>query len=177
MIFDGENCMNIPPLDETDLRRVYGTFPTGVVAVCAQRDGAPVGIAASSFIPVSLSPPLVAVCVQHTSTTWPLLQDRPRLGLSVLASAHEQVCRQIAAKTGDRFAGVDTVTSDGGAVLLAGALAWLECSLHEAVPAGDHDVALLHVEAARIHEDVDPLVFHGSRFHRLFRPSATASAQ
>ena len=76
--------MIIPdPAKNSALRRVYGSHPGGVTAVCALRDGAPVGIVASSLVGVSMDPPLVSVCVQHTSTTWPLLADRPRTGLSV----------------------------------------------------------------------------------------------
>src|SRR5690606_13074244 len=69
---------------ELGLRRVYGAYPTGVTAVAGLVGGRPVGIAASSFVPVSLTPPLVSVCVAHTSTTWPLLRDLPRIGISVL---------------------------------------------------------------------------------------------
>lgn len=114
-----------------------------------------------------MDPPLVSVCVQHTSTTWPLLADRPRIGLSVLGYTHERVCRQIASKTGDRFAGVGHTTTDEGAVLLHDAAAWLDCTVHEVVTAGDHDLALLKVEALQTHDDVLPLVFHGGRFHGL----------
>ncbi|GAA4709166.1 flavin reductase family protein [Pseudonocardia yuanmonensis] len=155
------------PTETSALRRAYGTFPSGVTAVCALREGAPVGIAASSFVSVSMDPPLVSVCVQHTSTTWPLLADRPRLGLSVLGSTHDRACRQIASKTGDRFAGIGYTVTDGGAVLLHDAAAWLDCSVHEIVTAGDHDLVLLRVEALQTHDDVAPLVFHGSRFHAL----------
>lgn len=155
------------PAETSALRRAYGTFPSGVTAVCALRDGAPVGIAASSFVSVSMNPPLVSVCVQHTSTTWPLLADRPRLGLSVLGSTHDRACRQIASKTGDRFAGIGYTATGEGAVLLHDAAAWLDCSVHEIVTAGDHDLVLLRVEALQTHDDVAPLVFHGSRFHAL----------
>jgi Conserved protein/domain typically associated with flavoprotein oxygenases, DIM6/NTAB family len=128
--------MIIPdPAEVSAVRRVYGAFPSGVIAVCAMRGGAPVGIAASSFVPVSIEPPLVSVCVQQASTTWPLLADRPRLGLSVLGATHDKACRQIAAKTGDRFAGVAFTATDDGAVLLHDAAAWLDCSIHEIVPA------------------------------------------
>lgn len=53
------------------LRRAFGCFPSGVTAICAEIDGEPVGVAASSFTSVSISPPLVSVCMQHTSTTRP----------------------------------------------------------------------------------------------------------
>ncbi|MDQ0382889.1 flavin reductase family protein [Amycolatopsis thermophila] len=109
-------------LTATELRDAYGAFPTGVVAVCAAIKGIPVGLAMSSFTTVSLAPPLVSVCVQHTSTTWPVLAGRPRLGLSVLGAGQGSLCRRLASKTEDRFAGLGlTVTDD--AVLLDGAAA------------------------------------------------------
>ncbi|GAA1854147.1 flavin reductase family protein [Pseudonocardia ailaonensis] len=160
--------MIVPDLtDSHALRQAYGTFPSGVTAVCALRDGVPVGIAASSFVSVSMDPPLVSVCVQHTSTTWPQLADLPRLGLSVLGSTHDTACRQIASRTGDRFAGIAYTATEEGAVLLHDAAAWLDCSIFRVVPAGDHDLVLLRVEALQTHAEVAPLVFHGSRFHGL----------
>lgn len=161
--------MIIPnPSEPMALRAIYGTFPSGVTAVCALRDGSPVGFAASSFVSVSVDPPLVSVCVQDTSTTWPLLVDRPRLGLSVLGSDQGVMCRRLASKSAnDRFADTSYTVTDGGAVLLHGAVAWLECTIHEIVRAGDHDVVLLRVEAMQDHPDVAPLVFHGSGFRTL----------
>jgi flavin reductase (DIM6/NTAB) family NADH-FMN oxidoreductase RutF len=75
-------------LDDSTLRRVFGCFPSGVIAVCASIDGEPVGMAASSFTTVSVAPPLVSICVQNTSTTWPRLRECERLGVSVLAEHH-----------------------------------------------------------------------------------------
>jgi hypothetical protein len=69
-----------PVTSDGHLREAFGCFPSGVTAVCALVDGTPRGMAASSFTSVSLTPPLVSLCVQRTSSTWPLLSDRPRLG-------------------------------------------------------------------------------------------------
>ncbi len=93
-------------LDEVGLRRVFGCFPCGVIAVCAMVDDQPVGMAASSFTSVSVDPPLVSICVQNCSTTWPKLRDRPRLGVSVLAEGHDAACMSLSRKEGNRFAGV-----------------------------------------------------------------------
>ncbi|WP_405146685.1 flavin reductase family protein [Nocardia salmonicida] len=149
------------------LRAVYGTFPSGVTAVCALRDGSPVGFAVSSFASVSLEPALVSVCVQRTSTTWPQLADRPRLGLSVLGSDQDVACRRLASKSGDRFADTTYTVTDGGALLLHGAAAWLECTVYQTIRAGDHDVILLRVEAMQDHPETTPLVFHASSFRTL----------
>ncbi|TQS44593.1 flavin reductase family protein [Cryptosporangium phraense] len=153
--------------DPRDLRDVYGAFPSGVVGLCAVVDGVPVGMAASSFVAVSLDPPLVAVCVQHTSTTWPRLRERPVVGVSVLGESHDLAARRLAAKTGDRFEGLTVATTDGGALLIDGASAWLECTVDREVPAGDHMIVLLRIEAFELERTIAPLVFHSSGFRRL----------
>jgi len=48
-------------LDPGQLRKAFGIFPTGVVAVAAEVEGRLVGLAASSFTSVSLEPPLVSL--------------------------------------------------------------------------------------------------------------------
>ena len=153
------------------LRRVVGQFPSGVVALAALIDGAPVGRVASSFTSVSLTPPLTSVCVAHTSATWPELSRAPRLGVSVLSAVQTRHGRQLAAKGIDRFAGLHWRPTEAGAVLLDGATAWLDTSIDQQVSAGDHDIVVLHVHDAGCLEDDDhaaaPLVFHVSRFHRL----------
>src|SRR6185312_6637937 len=113
--------MASPLVDESELRRVFGCFPSGVIAVCAIVDGEPVGMAASSFTSVSVAPALVSICVQNTSTTWPRLRRRPRLGVSVLADCHDEACLCLSRKVGNRFAEVSWREQPGGAVLVDGA--------------------------------------------------------
>ncbi|MFC4941888.1 flavin reductase family protein [Pseudonocardia sp. GCM10023141] len=155
-----------PVTATTQLRTVFGCFPSGVTAVCAQVDGVPVGVAASSFTSVSMSPPLVSVCMQHSSTTWLTLRKQPRLGISVLAEGHDAVCARLGSTTGDRFA--DTAwTAVGGSVFIHDSTAWLDCSIRSEVPAGDHMIVLLEIHGVRADPATPPLVFHGSAFRRL----------
>ena len=69
-----------PSLTADVLRHAFGLFPSGVTAVCGIVDGHPAGLAASSFTSVSLDPPLVSVCIAHTSSTWPILRQCRWLG-------------------------------------------------------------------------------------------------
>ncbi|CAN5441603.1 flavin reductase family protein [soil metagenome] len=154
-------------LSPTSLREAFGHFPTGVIAIAAEVDGALVGLAASTFVPVSLDPPLVSFCVQNSSTTWPKLKDLPLLGISVLGEAHDAAARTLAAKTGDRFAGLDTVSTDGGAVFIHGTSVWLESAIEQEVPAGDHTIVVLRVSSLTVHDEVAPIVFHRSTFRKL----------
>jgi flavin reductase (DIM6/NTAB) family NADH-FMN oxidoreductase RutF len=149
------------------LRSAFASFPSGVTAVAAMHDGAPIGLAASSFTSVSIDPPLVSVCVAVTSTTWPKLRTLPRLGLSVLAEEHGPAARALAARGIDRFAEIDWQRADGGEVFVAGSALWLSTTLWKEVSAGDHDIALLQIEALWSYPDVAPLVFHGSSFRQL----------
>ncbi|MCV7424663.1 flavin reductase family protein [Mycobacterium yunnanensis] len=154
-------------LSPLSLREAFGHFPTGVIAIAAEVDGVRVGLAASTFVPVSLDPPLVSFCVQNTSTTWPKLKDLPFLGISVLGEAHDTAAKTLAAKTGDRFAGLETTTSDRGALFIEGTSVWLESAIEQEVLAGDHTIVVLRVHDITVHDDVAPIVFHRSAFRRL----------
>lgn len=156
-----------PEVDAARLRTLYGRYPTGVAAVCALKDGLPVGMVATSFTPVSMEPALVSICVQHTSNTWPVLSEGGRLGVSVLSSSQEAAVLQIAAKNVDRFAGISWFASESNGVFLADAAAWFDCTISASIPAGDHDVVLLEVTGTAVNEAAPPLVFHDSRFRTL----------
>ena len=153
--------------DPGRLRHVFGAFPSGVTAVAALVEGAPVGLTASSFTSVSLNPALVSVCIARTSTTWPVLRGAPRLGVSILSAAQERAGRQLANRHDDRFAGLSWRATANGAVLLDGASGWLETSVDQQVQAGDHDIIVLRVHDLDADHDVSPLVFHAGQFRRL----------
>jgi flavin reductase (DIM6/NTAB) family NADH-FMN oxidoreductase RutF len=159
--------MSHPELSTSSLREAFGHFPQGVIAIAAEVDGARVGLAASTFVPVSLEPPLVSFCVQNTSATWPKLRELPFLGISVLGESHDEAVRTLAAKTGDRFAGLRTMSTDSGAVFIEGTSVWLESSIEQLIPAGDHTIVILRVSNITVHPDVPPIVFHRSTFRRL----------
>jgi len=157
-------------LDPARLRQAFGSFPSGVVAVAAEVDGALVGLAASSFTSVSLDPPLVSVSLANSSKTWPDLRRAGRLGLTVLAEHHGQVCRQLAGPVDRRFDDVPVTVTDAGAVTLDEGLARFDCSVYREVEAGDHTIVLLllhGVEHAAGHDEGAPLVFHRSAFGRM----------
>ena len=154
-------------LTPTSLREAFSHFPSGVVAIAAEVAGIRHGLAASTFVPVSLDPPLVSFCVQNTSTTWPKLKDLPMLGISVLGESHDDAARTLAAKTGDRFAGLETVSNDSGAVFIKGTALWLESAIEQLIPAGDHVIVVLRVTEVTVDAEVAPIVFHRSAFRRL----------
>ena len=150
------------------LRRAFGLYPTGVAALCRQEGEDQIGMVVSTFSPVSLDPPLVSVCLQLTSTTWPrLASPGNRIGLSLLSNRQEREGGQLARKGGGNFDGVNTTSTPSGALFLLDAMAWFECSVSGSVEAGDHTIAVLSVHEMAVDLSAEPLVFHGSRFRRL----------
>lgn len=154
-------------LDPVRLREAFGAFPTGVVAVAAEVDGAPVGLAASSFTSVSLDPPLVSINLSSTSKTWPDLRRAGHVGLTVLAGHHGPLCRQLAGPVDGRFDGVALSTTPEGAVFVDDGLVRFDATIYREVEAGDHLVVLLEVHAVEHAGGRTPLVFHRSAFGQL----------
>src|SRR5690625_3731500 len=84
---------DISPLS---LRTAFSQFPSGVSALDDYtEDGTPQSIVASSFtVGVSLAPPLVSVEAQTTSSTWPVLREIQRIGISILAEGQGTIARK-----------------------------------------------------------------------------------
>src|SRR5579884_1397379 len=158
-------------LDPAELRKAFGIFPTGVVAVAAEVDGALVGLAASSFTSVSLDPPLVSFSIANASKTWPDLRRAAHLGVTILAHHHGQVARRLAGPVEHRFDGLEVALSTDGAVTLTDGLARFDTTIYREVEAGDHTIVLLRLHAVEHADDSLPLVFHRSGFGRLQHPA------
>ncbi|QHG85536.1 flavin reductase family protein (plasmid) [Rhodococcus rhodochrous] len=164
-------------LDAATLRSAFSHVPAGVVAVCGRDGASRIGMAASTFVPVSLDPPLVAFCVQRTSETWKRLEMLPRLGISVLAEDQGSIARRLAAKVDDRFADVETHDSSTGTLFVAGSTVRFEVTIAEQIPAGDHLIVLFAVDALDVgahsgpaHIDgaeTEPIIFHKSMFRSI----------
>ncbi|MET9080872.1 flavin reductase family protein [Streptomyces sp. NPDC004237] len=156
------------PLDGRTLRNAFGKFPTGVVAVCALDGEEPVGMAVSAFMPVSLEPPLLSVCIQKSSTTWPQLRRCGAIGVSVLSREQREHAQRLSSKDGDRFAGIGMLALPSGAVVLEDTHAWFVCEVDASHDAGDHDIVVLRILDLYVEDEADdPMVFFGSRFRGI----------
>ncbi|MCU1673690.1 MAG: putative oxidoreductase [Frankiales bacterium] len=146
-----------------EMRRVMGTFVSGVTVVAGMSDGVPVGFACQSFASVSLEPPLVLFCPAHTSRSWPLIQATGRFVVNVLAADQEDLCVRFATRDVDKFADVGWTETPWGPAL-DGVLSTVRCEVEAVHPAGDHDIVIGHVRELVPHRDAGPLVFFRGAF-------------
>lgn len=151
-------------IDPSYFRHVLGHIPTGVVVITTSGPGgAARGMACNSFTSVSLDPPLVLFCVATNSSTLPVIREAGTFSVNVLAAGHEWLCRQFAAKAANRFADVRWTPSPWGP-RLAEAIAWLDCTVDDEHPAGDHVIVLGRVARLAATTADGPLVFHRGRY-------------
>ena len=130
---------NTPSASADALRAALSEFATGVTIVTTtQTDGTPVGLTVNSFNAVSLTPPLVLWSLDKSSRTIGAFTANDCFAVHILAADQEALAMRFASRDQDRFAGLDTTAGMGGVPLITGALACLQCRVHQQVEAGDH---------------------------------------
>jgi flavin reductase (DIM6/NTAB) family NADH-FMN oxidoreductase RutF len=139
-----------------------GRFATGVTVLTVNGpDGGPLGMTASSLASVSLEPPLVSVCVNHSAQLHDSMLAAPVFVVNILESGQEVLSRRFADPHEDRFDGVGYHRSPEGLVLLDGALAHLECDRFASFPAGDHTIIIGRVIGGSVREGRPLLYYRG----------------
>jgi flavin reductase (DIM6/NTAB) family NADH-FMN oxidoreductase RutF len=159
-------CRDIPGhVGPEEFRQALSAHAAGVVVVTALPDGEPVGLTATSFTSVSLTPPLVSFYVDQASATWPALSRAEYFAVNVLAGDQSEVAARFARKGVDRFA-APTRWSPGPAdvPLLEDVSGHLVCQAHDTAEVGDHILVVGLVVATTARADGDPLLYHQGRF-------------
>ena len=157
--------MNSATIDPATFRQVLGAYPTGVCAITATApDGTRAAMVIGSFTSVSLDPPLVGFLPDKGSTSWPLIETAGHFCVNVLGSDQQDVCRRLAAKGNDKFAGMDVATSAHGHPVIPNSIAQIDCDIHDVVDAGDHWFVMGKVLSLEVVRDEDPMLFHRDRY-------------
>jgi flavin reductase (DIM6/NTAB) family NADH-FMN oxidoreductase RutF len=165
----------VPPeilsaVDEITFRRLMRRHAAGVVVVTVAGE-LPVGFTATTFMSVSLRPPLVSFCVGRGASAWPAVARAGTVAVHVLAEDQERVARTFATSGIDRFAAhADWSPGPSGVPLLNGVLAYVVCRVVQRVPAGDHSIVLAApVAGAHGHATGTPLLYQAGGYGVLRR--------
>lgn len=149
------------------LRAVLGRFATGVAIItCRDAAGTPVGLTANSFSALSLDPPLILWSLRQASPSLPAFQSARHFAINILAESQVDLSRRFASPVNDKFAEGLWQEGAGGAPVLGGAAAVLECESTLQQEAGDHVLFIGRV-LAMADLSTAPLVFHGGHYHML----------
>lgn len=127
-------------MDTRDYRRALRSFPTGVTIVTAyDTDHEPWGLTANSFTSVSLTPPVVSVCIARSGRVFPTLSMSGHFTVNILSAMQQDLALHFASNVENRFTDTHWIAGQT-APLLPGAAAHLDGIVHNRVDAGDHQI-------------------------------------
>jgi 3-hydroxy-9,10-secoandrosta-1,3,5(10)-triene-9,17-dione monooxygenase reductase component len=151
-------------IEELRFREVMGHFATGVTIVGARSpEGVPVGLTVNAFTSVSLNPPLVLVCIHRLAESHDPLIRSGYFAVSVLTREQDALAWRFSAGEAEtRFVGLESWDCPMGSPRFPGALAWLECSVRDVHPAGDHSIIVGEVLSCDDGQG-EPLLFFRGR--------------
>lgn len=156
-------------LDPDAFRAVLGRFATGVTIVTAtDAQGVDHGMTVSAFSSLSLEPPLVLICIEHSASMHALLMETSHFAINILSDAQEKTARRFAETGAQRFTGVGFTRGDRNLPILNDVLAYVECRRIAVHEGGDHSIIVGETETAIV-RDGKPLLYYRGGFAQLER--------
>lgn len=151
--------------DADELRRTIARIPAPVTVVTTYVDDRPVGFTASSFVNISVDPPLVGVLVAETARSYAAFEQAEHVAINVLAESQSGVATTFAGRGLDKFRDVE-LDDHTHAPVLRDAMGVLLCRVDQRPVLGDHLMLVLHVEDVWRHTHA-PLVYQDRQFRTL----------
>jgi len=155
-------------ISPTTFRDAMGQMASGVTVITFNFGGLDHGFTATSFTSLSLDPMLVLVCVVKAQRSHVLLEQAGHYAVNVLGSAQKEIGMRFAnAQPSDRFVGLEVTRGTTGAPILPESLAWVDCTIREVLPGGDHSIFVGEVVAGAALGNDQPLVYQQRRWGRF----------
>lgn len=128
-------------VDADAYRAAMRRFPTGITIVTTILDGRPKGFTANAVASVSITPPMLLVCVNRLARSHPVISRAARFCVNLLTLDQEKLARRFAGRADpEPFRDVPLHAGRTGSPVLEGALAYLDCELAEEYSAGTHTI-------------------------------------
>jgi flavin reductase (DIM6/NTAB) family NADH-FMN oxidoreductase RutF len=164
-IFTGEAKKAAPPAPNVDLRNIMRYFASAVTVVTSALDsGELFGLTVSAFTSVSLSPPLVLICIRNESTAISLFEQSKKYCVNVLAEDQQPIAEKFSLQgEAGRFQKLDYHFGIGGSPIIEGCIGYVDCKIVQSIPVGDH--TLFIAEALDIKQQKKPPLLYIDRHY------------
>lgn len=153
-------------IDSRKQRQILGHFATGVTVVTTDGEAGSHGMTANAFASLSLDPPLVMVAVDKRAAMLEFLTKNRCFAVNVLRADQEELSRRFARPGPKDFSDLNVTTAATGSPILAGAIAFLDCRVHEILPGGDHEIFVGEILAGES-PGGEPLLYFTGSYRRL----------
>jgi flavin reductase (DIM6/NTAB) family NADH-FMN oxidoreductase RutF len=153
------------------MKQALRCLPTGVTIIgFRDEQDEPAGMTANAVCSVSLEPPLVLVCLNRSSRTWPTIRARGRFGMSVLNEGQRTIAEFCARPGADKRLDprwIDRRLGPEGPPAIAGALSHLDCAIETTLDAGTHTIVIGRVERVLLGGGGEPLAYSEGAYRQL----------
>lgn len=156
-------------------REAMARLGAAVNVVTSDGPGGRAGFTASAVCSVTDTPPTLLVCVNRTNDSYPPLVQNRVFCVNTLAGGHEDLSTIFAGLTeheaSARFDTGTWHTLATGAPVLADATVAFDCHITEQVEIGTHTVFFAEVDAIKVGESREVLIYYARNYHRLLHGS------
>lgn len=121
------------------------------------------GLVATSAVSLSVDPPLMLVCINRNSSSWPLFERYRHFGVNSLAPHQQPIAERFTGRGGitgaDRYALGIWREGPTGAPLLTDATVAIDCEIEDMIDKATHSILIGRVRSVRTAEDRGALVY------------------
>jgi flavin reductase (DIM6/NTAB) family NADH-FMN oxidoreductase RutF len=124
--------------------------PTGVAVVTSVKDGEPRGITVNALASVSADPPSLLICINRSARSYLYISTSRIFCVNVLAGDQHHLAERFAGGVRERqFEEIGYTVDATGAPVLAGTIAYFDCSVSEEHHVASHSIFIGRVQACR----------------------------
>jgi flavin reductase (DIM6/NTAB) family NADH-FMN oxidoreductase RutF len=154
-------------MDAAIKKQVLRTFTYGLyVVMCTEGDDVN-GFTANWLTQVSFEPPMLAVSVEDTSKSLPMILRTRKFTVNVLRAGQRELAGDLgksALKHPDKMAGIRYRIEDTVYPILLDGLAWVACEVRHTVPAGDSTMLVAEIVNAGLLAEGPVLTMSDAKF-------------
>jgi len=156
-------------MDQASKKQALRMFTYGLYAILCEDEGTVNGFTANWLTQVSFEPPLIAVSVENSAKSLPMIQRSRKFTVNVLRSGQRELAGALgksALKHPDKMEHITytrTQTEDRRPILPA-AQAWIACEVRHTTPAGDSTLLVAEIVDAGIIAEGEPLTMNEAGF-------------
>ena len=150
-------------ITEDEFKSALSLFASGVTVVTTKdADDNLHGLTVSAFSSLSLSPPMVLICIDKKTGSHHAFEESLGFVVNILCEDQMDISNQFASHIPNKFEGIEYILNKNKMPVLTNALVNLECRLADACNGGDHTIFIGEVEKSHIGEGKPLLYCEGS---------------
>ena len=156
-----------PDQFKATMRRLFG----GVSVITVGDGDTRTGLTLTSTVPLSKDPPLILICVNRSSSSWPVIVAERRFCVNLLDARHQAIAERFSGLGGvkgtARYEGAVWRQFATGAWGLADALAVIDCAIEELVERHSHTIVIGRVKHVEIGAAEQALLYGHGRYRPI----------